>query len=50
MQANRNVNLPEEGDMFSGIKVGREGPGHIGGPGGGERCELGQCTKGVFAY
>ena len=40
-QADRDVNLPDEGDMLSGIKPGREGPGHIGGPGGGEGCKLG---------
>ena len=31
-QANGDVDFPEEGDVCSGIKVGREMPSHIGGP------------------
>ena len=41
LQADRDVNLPDEWNVFGGIKAGREGSKHVGRPGGGEGGELG---------
>ena len=40
LQANRDINRPNEGDMFNRVEVGREESGHMGRPEGRERCEL----------
>ena len=39
-QADRDINRPNEGDMFSRIEAGREEPRHMGRPEGRERCEF----------
>ena len=39
-QADRDINRPDEGDMLSRVEVGREEPGHMGCPRGGEGREF----------
>ena len=41
MQANRDVDFPDEQGMFCGIEAGRESSEHVGRPRGGEGGELG---------
>ena len=40
LQADRDVDCPDEGDVRGRIEVGREKSGHMGRPEGGEGCEL----------